>query len=150
MSNLAFSITCAIIHVIFELINIIVESRSSNTSIMHYSVTCYNSRENWLPRESEFNFDGENADLIEIDKPGLFCNNTLGFKIGFKFTNLSFDTIIYVLSNMTEQEFKSQPTLLIDDCFNDIDFEKIVQLTLIAKNKLKLVFSQEYLSYLKI
>lgn len=49
-----FSIYCAIFHIIFEFINIVVEARTSESAIMHYVVACYNSREKWIPRQHYF------------------------------------------------------------------------------------------------
>ena len=38
---------------------------------------------------------------IEIDKAGAFCNGKFGYKIGFKFTDQSIDTLLQLVSNMS-------------------------------------------------
>ena len=91
-----FSVTCAIVHVIFEIINLSVEAKTSETPFLQYVVTCYNSREKWMPRQGKFlsHLDQEDSkekiEAIEIDRPGFFCGGHLGYKIGFKYTDGTF------------------------------------------------------------
>ena len=49
-----FSVLCATVHVIFEIINLSVEAKASETPFLQYVVTCYNSREKWMPRQGKF------------------------------------------------------------------------------------------------
>ena len=107
--NVLFSVICAFIHVIFELISLIVEARTSKTPFIQYVVTCYNSREQWMPRQVSFqkqietSTDIDNTE-IEIDSPELFCGGKLGFKIGFTYTSQSIETLFQLISNMSESK----------------------------------------------
>ena len=56
--NVVFSVICAFIHIIFELMDLIVEARTSATPFIQYVVTCYNSREKWMPRQASFQKQG--------------------------------------------------------------------------------------------
>lgn len=60
-----------------------------------------------------------------MDQAGLFCNDRLGYKIGFKFTDQSVDTLLQVVSNMPYNNAEDRHTLLIDESFKDVDLEKI-------------------------
>lgn len=46
------SIVCAIVHVIFEFFNILVEAKTADSPILNYAVACYNSRQRWIPRQN--------------------------------------------------------------------------------------------------
>ena len=148
--NVVFSVICAIIHVIFELMNLFVEARTSETLFIEYVVTCYNSREKWMPRQASFQKQIETStdvdtDEIEIDRAGLFCRGKLGFKIGFTFTSQSIETLFQLVSNMSESKADKRLTLIVDDCFKDIEAEKILQLVILANNKVNLMFQDKKL-----
>lgn len=51
------SLTTAFIHVIFELINLYLESSTSQTSFADYMVACYNARQGWIPQQEDFSID---------------------------------------------------------------------------------------------
>jgi hypothetical protein len=81
-------------HITPELFNLKIESTTSQTPFMEYIITCYNSREQWMPRQAAFKYtSAQQLNVIEIDKPKLFCNEKLGYNIGFKFTHQSFDLL---------------------------------------------------------
>ena len=98
-----------------------------------------------MPRQANFqkqikiSTDIDNTE-IEIDQPGLFCGGKLGFKIGFIYTSQSIEILFQLISNMSESNADKRQTLIVDDCFKDIEAEKILQLVILAKNKLNLFF----------
>ena len=63
--NVMFSVLCAIIHVIFEFISLFVEAKTSETPFIEYVVTCYNSREKWMPRQASFQKEIETSKEID-------------------------------------------------------------------------------------
>jgi hypothetical protein len=65
-----FSVYCAIVHVIFEFMNLIVEAKTSQTPFVQYVVTCYNSREKWMPRQGKFQKESISPD--ELTKSASF------------------------------------------------------------------------------
>ena len=152
--NVMFSVLCAIIHVIFEFISLFVEAKTSETPFIEYVVTCYNSREKWMPRQARFQKQIEvskeiDCNEIEIDQPGLFCKGRIGFKINFKFTSQSIETLMQLISNMSESKAGSRLTLIIDDCFKGIEPEKILQLVILANNKVNLMFQDKQLEQIE-
>ena len=44
-----FSLGMAIIHVIFEGINLYLESNTAGTNFSEYMVACYSARQGWIP-----------------------------------------------------------------------------------------------------
>ena len=79
-----------------------------------------------------------------MDQAGLFCNDRLGYKIGFKFTDQSVDTLLQVVSNMPYNNAEDRHTLLIDESFKDVDLEKISQLGQLAEGRIYLEICDDY------
>ena len=52
--SIVTSLACAFIHVILELGNLTLESRTSDTNLQDYMVACYSARQGWLPQERDF------------------------------------------------------------------------------------------------
>lgn len=59
------------------------------------------------------------------------------------------ETLLQLISNMSYLKVEHRKTLIIDDCFKDIELEKICQLGIVANKKLNLHCSDNYLDYLK-
>jgi hypothetical protein len=68
-SGLIFSIICAFIHGIFEIIIIYLESNGCKTSVIHYATICLNGRFNWVPFIEKFSRKGmsRKMDIIDYD-----------------------------------------------------------------------------------
>ena len=52
--SIVASLMCACLHVILELSNLYLESKTSQSSFRDYMVACYNARQGWLPQEGDF------------------------------------------------------------------------------------------------
>ena len=107
-----------------------------------------------MPRQASFQKQIETStDIcnteIEIDSPRLFCGGKLGFKIGFTYTSQSIETLLQLISNMSESKADKRLTLIVDDCFKDIEAEKILQLVILANNKLNLFLQDKQLEQIK-
>lgn len=67
MEAILISLTCAVIHAIFELIFLHLEAVSCKTTKIHYTIVCFNARFGWIPfihyfsSVSGFDDDDENA-----------------------------------------------------------------------------------------
>ena len=51
-TQIMISILMGVFHVVLELINLTIEAKTSETPFKSYVITCYNSRENWFPRQT--------------------------------------------------------------------------------------------------
>ena len=103
-----------------------------------------------MPRQSylQNNVNKENEkqeEIIVIDKAGLFCGERLGFNIGFRFTAQSIDTLSQLISNMPNKKIEYRKTLLIDESFKEVVPEKMLELIILADNKLNLKFTEKLL-----
>lgn len=88
------------------MINLKIEARTSDTPLLQYVVTSYNSREEWIPRSIMFRSKDNLKEPIIIDGPSLFCKERFGYQIGFRFTNMNIDTLLQTIANMSEQQVK--------------------------------------------
>lgn len=59
------SLVSAVIHVIFEVINLKLEARTSETTFKDYMVACYNARQGWIPQQSAFSANEKKAQTEE-------------------------------------------------------------------------------------
>ena len=147
---MVLSVCLAIIHVTFELVSLFVESKTSESPMLLYLITCYNSRERWVPRQvhlqnHENKENEQQEEIIVIDRPGLFCGEQLGFNIGFRFTAQSIDIFSQLISNMPIKKMEQRKTLLIDESFKEVGPEKMLELIIMADNKLNLKFTEKLL-----
>lgn len=49
MEAILFSLSCAVIHAIFEMMFLHLEALSCMTTKIHYSIVCFNARFGWIP-----------------------------------------------------------------------------------------------------
>lgn len=49
MVAILFSLACAVIHAIFEVIFLHLEAVSCKTTKIHYTIVCFNARFGWIP-----------------------------------------------------------------------------------------------------
>lgn len=49
MEVILFSLTCALVHAVFEMIFLHLEAVSCRTTKIHYSIVCFNARFGWIP-----------------------------------------------------------------------------------------------------
>ena len=47
------SIISAFVHLLFELLNLYLESKTSKTSFQDYMAACYNARQGWIPQHED-------------------------------------------------------------------------------------------------
>ena len=81
--------------------------------------------------------------VIEIDATRTFCGDKIGFKIGFKFTEQSIDSLLQLLSSMSHLKDDFRRTLLIDDCFKDIPAMKMILLGKAANQKINFKYTEQ-------
>ena len=49
LKQILFSLFCAIVHLVLEVIKIVIEAKASDSFVIAYLVACYNARMGWLP-----------------------------------------------------------------------------------------------------
>ena len=52
VTSIIISLICAILHLILEVIDLYLKSRTSETSFQNYMAACYSARLGWIPQES--------------------------------------------------------------------------------------------------
>jgi len=56
--SLLTSLGCALVHLILEVLNLVVEAKTSDTNLAGYVVASYNARQAWVPQQHDFYNDG--------------------------------------------------------------------------------------------
>ena len=96
------SVQMAIMHLVFEMINLFLESRTARTTFSDYMVACYNARQGWIPQKDDFykeyNKEDPKKNIIELDnKAKKFCP-CIGFSIDFELTDNSMDYLFQIIT----------------------------------------------------
>jgi hypothetical protein len=79
MEAILISLSCAVIHAIFEVIFLHLEAVSCKTTKIHYTIVCFNARFGWIPFIHYFSsvsgFDDESdSNKINSEKMDLQLN----------------------------------------------------------------------------
>ena len=69
----------------------------------------------------------------------------MGYKSGYKFTSETFEVLVQLIQNMpvTKNE-KNRRTLLMDECFINIDAMKVIEFISLTSGKLNIRYTDEY------
>ena len=57
------SIISAFVHLVFEILNLYLESKTSKTSFQDYMAACYNARQRWIPQQDDLSGVAHHSEL---------------------------------------------------------------------------------------
>lgn len=140
------SICTALIHVILEIINLYMESKTQHTNLKDYVVACYNAKQGWIAQQtsliSSMGTKDQDQKMQEIkfdDNNEEFCGH--GFSVTFEFSDQSLDTLINIISNLPKIDDPARRnTLKLGHCINNISIKKLIELLNLSFKKINIEF----------
>ena len=149
------SLIMALIHVILEGINLIIEAKTWKVPLRGYMIACHNAKQGWIAQSTAFiSTDKENKEQDKM--PIKFDENTeqfcgQGFSVNFNFTDLSIEFLINIISNLPKiEDSHRRNTIELGQCISDLSVNKFRQLLKLSFQKINIVFVEPEINLIKI
>ena len=147
------SLLSALLHLILEFISLKLESESCLTSLMHYSIICYNGRLGWVPFIEKFESAQSIQNFLRTSKPNqlildydhLTCRvlNRYTFTMEYEFTNDTALKLIKALRNLPKGLNEEKTIeMRIGKSFDNVDQDKLIDLLKETYGRVKLDISK--------
>ena len=140
MEAILISLSCAVIHAIFEVIFLHLEAVSCKTTKIHYTIVCFNARFGWIPFIHYFSsvsgFEEEDESQkkssmdMDLNYEGMkskLCG--IVFQMKFKFSDATCRVLTNSLSNLLIEKIpEKRYNLKIGESLNEVSFDSIIDL----------------------
>jgi hypothetical protein len=136
------SLGCALAHAIIEFVFVRLEARACKTTLIHYSIICFNARFGWIPFQHLFSSIGGKTDEDDLNinyediKSSIFKQE---FDVEFAFSKSTAQVLINSISKLpTEDDEKKRKNVILGKSMDDVDMDKLIDLVEMAYQRVNL------------